>query len=194
MPGGQIRCPGSLADLIQMRVLTPDDWAIWRELRLAALAESPRAFGTRLADWQGEGDREERWRARLGIPGSVNVVAVQDGRPAGMVSGVPAAGGAAELISMWVSPPARGRGVGDRLVDAVERWARPAGASVLRLAVAQGNESAVALHWRNGFADTGESGDLMPDGVCREQIMAKLAGLLAPWAGMQAYANGAVRS
>jgi len=165
--------PGSLADVIQMRVLTPDDWVIWRELRLAALAEAPSAFGTQLADWQGEGDREERWRARLGIPGSVNVVAVLDGRPAGMVSGVPAAGGAAELISMWVSPAARGRGVGDRLVDAVEQWARRAGASVLRLAVAQGNESALALYRRNGFADTGESGDPTPDGVRKEQIMAK---------------------
>lgn len=53
-------------------MLTPDDWPIWRELRLAALAEAPQAFGSRLADWQGEGDREERWRDRLSIPGSCN--------------------------------------------------------------------------------------------------------------------------
>ena len=63
-------------------MLTPGDWAVWRELRLAALAEAPYAFGSRLSDWTGEGDREERWQARLAIPGSFNVVAVMDGRPA----------------------------------------------------------------------------------------------------------------
>jgi len=160
----------------ELRVLTPDDWCAWRQLRLAALAEAPYAFGSRLADWQGDGDREERWRARLSIPGSFNVIAVLDGEPAGMASGVPAAG-AAELISMWVSPAARGRGVGDHLVQAVARWARRVGSEALRLAVVPGNENATALYRRNGFRLTGELGDLMPDGVSREHIMAKdLAG------------------
>ena len=76
--------------MIELRVLTPDDWPAWRELRLAALAEAPQAFGSRLADWQGEGDREQRWRDRLGIPGSYNVIAVLNEQPAGMASGVPA--------------------------------------------------------------------------------------------------------
>jgi ribosomal protein S18 acetylase RimI-like enzyme len=92
-----------------------------------------------------------------------------------MASGVPTEGddGAAELISMWVSPAARGRGVGDRLVRAVEEWARQAGAGLLRLAVTEGNDSAITLYRRCGFADTGELGDLMPDGVRREHVMAK---------------------
>lgn len=164
--------------VIELRVLTPDDWRAWRELRLAALAEAPYAFGSRLSDWQGDGDREERWRGRLSIPGSRNIIAVLDGRPAGMVSGVPAEDddGAAELISMWVSPAARGRGIGDRLVRAVEDWARQAGAGVLRLAVSDGNENAMALYRRRGFADTGEPGDPMPDGAHREHIMAKALG------------------
>ncbi len=40
-------------------------------------------------------------------------------------------------------------------------------------AVAPGNENAVALYRRKGFTFTGELGDLMPDGVRREHIMAK---------------------
>jgi ribosomal protein S18 acetylase RimI-like enzyme len=128
---------------------------------------------SRLADWQGDGDREERWRARLGIPGSFNVVATLDGEPAGLASGVPAAEGVAELISMWVSPAARGHGVGEHLVQAVARWAQRAGAGVLGLAVVPGNENAAALYRRNGFHLTGDLGDLMPDGVRREHIMAK---------------------
>jgi ribosomal protein S18 acetylase RimI-like enzyme len=159
--------------VIELRVLGPDDWRAWRELRLAALAEAAYAFGSRLADWQGDGDREERWRDRLSLPGSYNVIAVLDGRPAGMASGVPAEDehGAAELISMWVSPAARGRGVGDRLVRAVEEWAGRAGAGVLRLAVSEGNQSAVALYRRNGFADTGEPANL--EGARLERIMVK---------------------
>jgi ribosomal protein S18 acetylase RimI-like enzyme len=160
--------------MIELRALTPDDWPIWRELRLAALAEAPRAFGAQLADWQGEGDREERWRARLSIPGSYNVVALRAGEPVGMASGVPTGDPAVvELISMWVAPAGRGRGVGDELVRDIERWARGVGAGVLRLSVADGNEPAAALYTRNGLAYTGEVGDLMPDGVRRERVMAK---------------------
>jgi ribosomal protein S18 acetylase RimI-like enzyme len=159
--------------MIELRVLTPDDWQSWRALRLAALAEAPAAFGARLADWQGQGDREERWRDRLSIPDSHNVIAVLDGQPAGMVSGVPGSGGTAELISLWVCPWARGKGIGDRLTAAVEHWARQAGMKTLRLSVVEGNEPAAALYQRNGLCLTGVLGDLMPDGVRRERVMEK---------------------
>ncbi|WP_433789082.1 N-acetyltransferase family protein [Actinoplanes sp. CA-252034] len=163
--------------MIATRVLTTDDWKTWRELRLGALTEAAYAFGSQLADWQGDGDREERWRDRLAIPGSYNVVATLDGQAVAMASGVPAGeDGAVELISMYVAPAGRGRGVGDLLVAAVERWARECGAHTLRLAVAEGNDHAVALYRRAGFRETGEPGDLMPDGLRREQIMAKALG------------------
>jgi ribosomal protein S18 acetylase RimI-like enzyme len=157
--------------VIELRVLTPDDWRLWRELRQAALGEAPYAFGSRLADWQGEGDREERWRDRLSIPG-LHLVVLLDGQPVGMASGVPEGDGVAELISMWVSPAARGHGAGDRLMSAVEQWARQSGAHTLKLAVSEGNEKAIALYQRSGFTDTGEW-ELMPDGVRRELIMEK---------------------
>lgn len=159
--------------VIELRALTADDWPIFRQLRLAALAEAPDAFGTRLADWQDDGDREERWRARLSIPDSYNLIALLDREPSGMASGVPGdEDGEAELISMWVAPAGRGRGVGDALIGAVERWARFRGTRTLRLAVAHGNAPAYALYERHGFRYTGEM-DLMPDGVRRELIMAK---------------------
>ncbi len=157
---GRFGGEGSLVTVIELCVLTPDEWAIWRELRLAALMEAPDAFSARLADWQGDGDREERWRARLGIPGSYNLAAVFDGRPVGMVSGLPAnADGLVELISMWVGPGARGQGVGDRLMRAVEGWARRSGAKGMRLAVMAGNEPAVALYHRHGYV-----GEPAPEG------------------------------
>lgn len=143
--------------MITLQPLTPDDWPVWRELRLAALADAPDAFCARLADWQGEHDREERWRGRLSIPGAHDVVASLDGTPAGMASGVPSnEHGAVELISMWVAPGARGHGVGDALIGEVERLARSTGATVLWLLVMEHNATATALYRRNGFEPTGE--------------------------------------
>jgi ribosomal protein S18 acetylase RimI-like enzyme len=161
--------------VLELRTLKPDEWPVWRELRLAALAEAPYAFGSTLGQWQGEGDREERWRARLEIPGSHNVVAVHDGCLVGMVSGVPADDAdRVELISMWVSPMARCQGVGDRLVGEVERWAVQRGAKTLWLSVMPDNDAAVALYERHGFVDTAKPGDRSADGVGRERVMAKI--------------------
>ncbi len=139
---------------IELRVLTPDDWATWRVLRLAALADAPDAFRSRTADWQDAA--EQRWRDRLGLPGSHNVVAVLDGEPAGMASGVPGeAPDQAELISMWVAPAGRGRGVGAALVEEVARWARSTGARTLSLDVVEANQPARVLYERQGFTVVG---------------------------------------
>lgn len=120
-----------------------------------ALRDAPDAFSATLTEWSGEGDREERWRARLTeVP--FNVIAKLDGKPAGMVSGTePDQDGMILLISMWVAPFARGRGVGDALIDAVLAWAREQGASGVTLAVRVTNPHAIALYRRREFLDEG---------------------------------------
>lgn len=165
---------GRLVGMVRLRVLTTNDWPLWREARLAALTEAPYAFKSRLVDWDRGG--EERWRARLATPGAYNVVASLNGRTAGMASGLPGDGGVYELRSVWVGPEARGLGVADRLIAAVEAWARRSGAAALRLAVIPGNEPAIALYRRNGFVLTDERGDSLPDGMTTEQVMAKPLG------------------
>lgn len=160
--------------MIEIQVLTPDDWKAWRALRLAALAEAPYAFGSTLAQWQGEGDREERWRDRLASPGSYNLIASIDGEPVGMGSGAPSEDeGTVELLSMWVAPAGRGKGVGDRLIEEIESWALAQGASRFALAVTDGNRAATGLYLRHGFRDIGVPGDLMSDGVRHEVLMDK---------------------
>ncbi|GAB3402970.1 hypothetical protein GCM10027569_09590 [Flindersiella endophytica] len=150
---------------MELRVLTPDDWADWRTLRLVALADAPYAFGGKLADWQGDGDREDRWRGRLSMAGSHNLLVFVDGKPVGMASGAPGESeGVAELLSMYVDRSARGLGVADLLIREVERWARETGATALELAVAEGNEPAIALYHRHGFTDAGHGAQQMPDG------------------------------
>jgi hypothetical protein len=72
---------------VDLVALTPDDWRTWRSIRLAALADAPDAFGSRLEDWT---DADEgRWRDRLSIPGAVDLVALdpRTRHPVGMVTG-----------------------------------------------------------------------------------------------------------
>jgi ribosomal protein S18 acetylase RimI-like enzyme len=146
---------GDGAGVIELRALTVDDWRQWRDLRLAALGEAPYAFGSTLADWRGAA--EDRWRARLD-GGSLNLLADLDGVPSGMVTGVPPGpDGTAELISMWVAPTGRGRGVGDALIGSVVRWSAEGGARRLALDVVADNGNAVGLYGRHGFVDVGEA-------------------------------------
>jgi GNAT superfamily N-acetyltransferase len=130
-----------------IRVVTPDDWREWRDLRLAALRDAPQAFSATLADW--ETAPEERWQQRL--HGTHNLIADLGGTPAGMVTGFPR-GDTVELGTMWVAPHARGRGAGDALVRAVLAWA---GSRRVTLRVGEGNTFAAALYRRHGFTGTG---------------------------------------
>ena len=146
--------------MIDVLVLTPDDWQLWRTLRLAALAEAPGAFGSTLAEWSGSGDTEQRWRARLAsLP--LNLVLTLSGEPVRLVSATaPGLDGEVELISLWIAPAARGRGVGDEAIRQVAAWTQdqhPGHALVL--SVKTDNKPARALYERHGFIDAGPSPD-----------------------------------
>jgi ribosomal protein S18 acetylase RimI-like enzyme len=114
---------------------------------------------------------EERWRGRLSIPGAHDVVALLAAVPVGMVTGVPVEDGVTELISLWVSPTARGHGVGDALVSDVVRWATGFGATTLRIGVVEDNDPARRLYERHDFRLTPERGELMPDHKRYELVM-----------------------
>jgi ribosomal protein S18 acetylase RimI-like enzyme len=161
---------------VRIRRIDAEEWMRFRELRLAALTEAPYAFRSTLAEWQGDGDREERWRARLTqVP--FNVLAEWDGRDAGMVSGtVPDADGSVELISMWVAPFARGNGLADALVESVIKWAAGSGAERTILGVALGNDRAAALYRKHGFADTEVVESPGGDGYWETRMVRELKG------------------
>ncbi|MFJ7288767.1 GNAT family N-acetyltransferase [Curtobacterium sp. NPDC098951] len=149
---------------IALRRVTADDWETWRPVRLAALADAPTAFGSTLADWADA--REDRWRTRLSIPGALDLLAhAEDGTAVGMASGVQGDDpGTAELISMWVDPAARGRGVAAALIRAVATWAARAGAHTLELSVMPDNAGARRAYEHCGFRAVDEPGDALPDG------------------------------
>ncbi|MCM3522377.1 bifunctional GNAT family N-acetyltransferase/class I SAM-dependent methyltransferase [Curtobacterium sp. P97] len=149
---------------IELRRVTAEDWAVWRPVRLAALTDAPQAFGSRLEDWQDA--PEHRWRTRLSLPGAVDLLAVEEGDTVGMASGVPDPDdlALAELISMWVAPGARGRGLVARLVDEVARVLVVQGTEHLELSVMPDNDRARRAYERIGFSATDTPGDRLPDG------------------------------
>jgi ribosomal protein S18 acetylase RimI-like enzyme len=154
----------------------PGDWAVLRQVRLAALAEAPYAFSSTLD--QEKGKTEDQWRAR--IRQFPNFLAWQGGEPVGLAAGfaeLPAAQPPADqpgepgaagspgwhLVSMWVSPQARGSGVAGRLVQAVCAAAQADGATSVRLWVTDSNPRAQAFYQRMGFHRTGARQVVRPE-------------------------------
>ncbi|MCQ8828779.1 GNAT family N-acetyltransferase [Streptomyces malaysiensis] len=137
---------------ISVRPLDTEDWALYRAVRLAALADAPEAFGSTLGREQAF--TADIWRGRLTKRNQF--VAEDAGEACGLIGIVPAEPGVAELVSMWVHPAARGRGAGDLLVREALRWAKDQHLPEVRLWVADGNESAERLYARHGFQRTGQ--------------------------------------
>lgn len=152
--------------MIAARQLAPGEWRLWRDLRLRALEDAPWAFGSTLAEIRHR-DTEAHWREGVSWPRVPFVVEV-DGQPAAMgrllfgddpvYGDVP--GARAELISVWVAPEHRGRGVGRALVAAaVEHLAAHHPQTRLLLAVVETNLPARRLYESCGFGTGGWNPD-----------------------------------
>ena len=73
-----------------------------------------------------------------------------------MAGGYQEVPGVVELISMFVRSQARGRGVGEALIDAVIGWGRARDATSVHLWVTETNKNARLLYERCGFTATAE--------------------------------------
>jgi ribosomal protein S18 acetylase RimI-like enzyme len=139
-----------------------DEVDVVRELRLAALADAPDAFWATLDD---ERDQPGTWwRAR--VVGDVRwLVGRLGGEPVGLAAVGPdrlERERVVNLTSFWVAPQARGRGLGDALIDAAIVVARELGAGSVTLEVGDHNAAAIATYERHGFARTERTGRFLP--------------------------------
>ena len=160
---------------LELARLTPAAWREYRAIRLAALAEAPHAFGSTLAEERRL--RAADWRVRLARRAQFVVRSQQ--RAVGTVGGLVEDG--AELVSLWVHPAWRGRGVGDLLVQAVLDWARAQGHRVVRLWVSADNAPAERLYARHGFVRTGACQPVTPgDPTRREFEMVRALDTISP--------------
>jgi ribosomal protein S18 acetylase RimI-like enzyme len=147
---------------VVVRRLRSEDVDLLREVRLAALGESPDSFGETL-----EGARSADWSARAADgaerPDRAVFIALAGSRPIGMAfvkSALPPE--PAFLGGMWVNPDFRRRGVGHSLVQQGLNFLRLAGQTELSLWVTRGHDGVQAFYRALGFRDTGVTSTLRP--------------------------------
>ncbi len=138
-------------DDLSTRFLGPQDWPLWKLIRLRALAESPDAFGSTYATEASYGEAD--WRAWLS--GDEPQVVVLDGPEPVAVGGAFVEGpGRLHVIAMWTDPAYRGRRLAARVLTALVEWAAPRDLELV-LDVAIGNDAALRSYEAFGFVRTG---------------------------------------
>ena len=140
------------AEDVEVTRVAEDRWSDVRAVRLAALADSPTAFGSSL---HSEVSFDEgRWREW--VRSAALFVALANGAPVGMAAGVAGQTSAErKLVALWVAPDWRGRNTAERLVASVLTWAQSGSVQRVTLWVTDGNTSAQRLYQRFGFEETG---------------------------------------
>jgi RimJ/RimL family protein N-acetyltransferase len=147
------------AAAVTVRPIRPDEWRRWRETRLRMLRDDADYFSTRYDDMVREPDATWReWVAEAAAGEEKTLFVAEDGSAWLGVVGAFARINSREvqLISMWVAPDARGRGVARDLIRAVATWAVGRESSRVVLFVQEANTPARQLYERAGFRPTGD--------------------------------------
>ena len=142
--------------MVLVREAVADDWQALRDIRLAALRDAPEAFGSTYEQQATVGEAD--WLRRISQGGTflAYLPEVSASQPAGLAGGYAERPGLVELVSMYVRPRARGRGVGEALVASVIEWAGARDAVSVHLWVTETNRPARLLYERCGFTLTDE--------------------------------------
>jgi ribosomal protein S18 acetylase RimI-like enzyme len=146
--------------MVTLKTISPDDLAAFKIVRLAALRDTPLAFGSAYAKESLLSDAEwDRRVAQWQGDRSACYLAWDDEVPCGIAAGFFDKDDArkAHLVSMWVAPSHCRQGVGRLLVTGVIDWARSHHAETLRLTVTSCNDAAMGFYEQLGFTRTGRT-------------------------------------
>ena len=161
-----------------LRPIVLVDVATYRDIRLRALADAPFAFGSTLAREQAftEQDWIERTSRLSDGETSCGFLAMDEaGNAVGIIGCIPSPPLKTGhlIVSMWVAPEARQRGIASGLLNAIAQWAVGRGAAELILECNETNVGAMQLYLQNGFEPTGETHPYPNDPALREVVMRK---------------------
>jgi GNAT superfamily N-acetyltransferase len=161
----------------EVRAVSAGEWERLRELRLRAMRDAPGAFASTAE--QEAAFPDIQWSGLAGqsqlADAMVVFVAVDGDRWLAMAAGrwFDRGRGIAQLWGMWVDPAVRRRGIGQRLVAEVRRWAAGHGATFLRLGLTDGPGDASSFYDRLGFVRTGETRPLPRDAAITAVFLAR---------------------
>lgn len=155
-------------------------------LRPATTADAPLLAAMHAASWQAtyrdllpaaflerevDAERAAYWRARMEAPGGERRLVLiaelgaqpETRTPVGFVCAErqPGSRWGALLDNLHALPAHQGIGVGKRLMEAAQAWARAQGEAQLYLYVLDGNASAIAFYERQGWKYSGAEPDHM---------------------------------
>ena len=143
---------------MKIRRIRADEGLALRALRLAALADSPMAYGSTFAREDAYPEAVWHERAAAGAAGAnvVTIVAEQDGRLVAMATGLGSDpetqdGSQPMMVGVFVERTARRQGVGVALIETIVGWARTRGWARLTVWITASNEPAHALYRRRAF-------------------------------------------
>jgi ribosomal protein S18 acetylase RimI-like enzyme len=155
--------------------LSPQDWRIFKVIRLEALRLEPAAFSSAYAETRTRPD--ESWRQWLETPRCLVLVALAGERPIGIVGAYLGSedgdASVAFVFGMYVNREYRRQGVGRRLLtslmDLVLEFPEIA---AIRLWVTEERDSARILYESVGFQVVSrESQKLLGDGLLRDELV-----------------------
>jgi GNAT superfamily N-acetyltransferase len=159
--------------MVLVREVVADDWEALRDIRLEALHEVPEAFGSTYA--REVAFAEADWQRRIASGGNFlgYLPEASATEPVGLIGGYQADPATVELVSMYVRPQARGRGVGEALIATVIDWAAARNAKSVHLWVTETNKPARLLYERCGFTPTAERQPLPSNPTLGEFAMSR---------------------
>ena len=154
-----------------------DEGTLYREIRLASLADSPEAFSTTLASAR---DRSlDSWcdQADSAAAGSDRAIflAFIDDEPVG-IAGLyrdPEDQGLGEVVQVWVASGHRASGVAGELLGSLLSWARDSGYERLSAWVNGENQRAARFFGKHGFQMTSRTEPFRPGSVQVSRLMTR---------------------
>jgi ribosomal protein S18 acetylase RimI-like enzyme len=148
---------------------TPENWELYKDIRLEGLREDPQAFGSPL-EKEGSFTRE-KWLKRVSNPFSY--IAVSNDRSVGTIGAYMTEENekkVAHIVGVFVSKEGRGKGVGSMLLEAVLRKLKEDKTiDVIDLTVNEDQTAAVGLYGKFGFKISDREVAVLGDGKEHEE-------------------------
>jgi GNAT superfamily N-acetyltransferase len=169
--------------MLDIKLLTPDDWRTLREIRLSALQESPGAF---LSTYEQEEKHDPpRWRAEF-VRGDwyVGIARVESADEPVSMAGItrePSTPAHQRFLEyVWVAPGFRRHGNAFNMINEVLDRLKLSGVRTVFLWVLDGNDGAMRLYEQLGFVSCNHRQPLEALPGRSEELMQRHLGLARP--------------